>query len=121
MSTLVACSCIAIGYAVIVVVAWIIGLCVSSIIKRLRKMKTPTLLIVLLAAILAFGGCGSTPDFSRYRVELDLYLSGDTAVCGSAAIVDTTGGFRIGFDDKCFTFRKGQPRVLIPIPVTGEP
>lgn len=66
-------------------------------------------------------GCGTTPDFSRYRLELDMYLSGDTAICGSAALVDTTGGLRVGFNDKCFVFKKGVRSILLPTPVTGEP
>lgn len=82
--------------------------------------------IALAALLLLIAGCSSTPDFTRYRVEVTGYLSGDSAICGSIALVDTGGDFRFGFTNKCFTFKPQsvpetttEPATEVP-PVTGE-
>lgn len=82
-------------------------------------------MVVLLAIASVLAGCSSTPDFSRTRADIELYLSGDTAVCGSIFVVDSITGMRVGFKDKCFTFRKGTtisvPVVPTDAPTTGGP
>lgn len=70
-----------------------------------------------MAMAMAIGGCSSTPDFSRYQLRLSMHLSGDTAVCGSAMLVDTSSNIKIGFDDQCFTFRR--PSAEDPTPGDG--
>lgn len=80
-----------------------------------------TLATLLMLIAMTTTGCSSAPDFTRYRVEVSGYLSGDTAICGSIALVDTSGDFRFGFTNKCFTFKPSAKPLAPPGEGEGKP